>query len=104
MYAEDQQLVQLMMIAQLVFQLKDQKIMMFLFYLQPKSIGLQARETDREHLFIDQEGTADISSSSRFGIIEALVTKRLFEGLIVLYQLEKITVPDKGRNHCCITF
>jgi len=38
---------------------------------------------------MDKEGTADISPSARFGVTEAIVTKRLWEGLIKLYDLEK---------------
>ncbi|CAK66751.1 unnamed protein product (macronuclear) [Paramecium tetraurelia] len=69
-----------------------------------KSIGLQARGIGGEHSSVDQEGTADISPSARFGVTEAIVTKRLFEGLIVLYQIEKTTVPEKARNNCCTIF
>ncbi|CAK72037.1 unnamed protein product (macronuclear) [Paramecium tetraurelia] len=69
-----------------------------------KSIGLQVRGTSGEHSSMDQEGTADISPFARFGVTEANVTKGLFEGLIVLYQLERTTIPEKRRNNCCITF
>jgi creatine kinase len=37
---------------------------------------------------MDKEGTADISPSARFGVTEASVTKRLYEGLIKLYAIE----------------
>lgn len=41
-----------------------------------------------EHSAMDHEGTADISPSARFGVTEAVVTKRLYEGLIKLYEIE----------------
>jgi hypothetical protein len=43
-----------------------------------------------EHSAMDKEGTADISPSARFGVTEAIVTKKLFEGLQKLYCIEKI--------------
>jgi arginine kinase len=43
-----------------------------------------------EHSAMDKEGTADISPSARFGVTEAIVTKKLFEGLQKLYSIEKI--------------
>ena len=42
-----------------------------------------------EHSAMDSEGTADISPSARFGVTEAIVTRRLFEGLVKLYAHEK---------------
>jgi creatine kinase len=38
---------------------------------------------------MDENGTADISPSARFGVTEAEVTRRLFEGLTKLYEIEK---------------
>ena len=52
-----------------------------------KRFGLQARGVGGEHSAMDSEGTADISPSARFGVTEATVTKRLFEGLIKLYRI-----------------
>ena len=43
-----------------------------------------------EHSAMDKEGTADISPSARFGVTEAIVTKKLYEGLVKLYKIEKI--------------
>lgn len=37
---------------------------------------------------MDKEGTADVSPSARFGVTEASVSKRLYEGLIKLYEIE----------------
>lgn len=37
---------------------------------------------------MDKEGTADVSPSARFGVTEATVTKKLYEGLIKLYEIE----------------
>lgn len=37
---------------------------------------------------MDAEGTADISPSARFGVTEAVVSRRLYEGLIKLYEIE----------------
>jgi creatine kinase len=56
-----------------------------------KSLGLQARGVGGEHSAMDKEGTADISPSARFGVTEAIVSKRLWEGLIKLYEIEKNT-------------
>ncbi|CAD8145797.1 unnamed protein product [Paramecium octaurelia] len=53
-----------------------------------KQFGLQARGCGGEHSSMDKEGTADISPSARFGVTEASVTKRLYEGLIKLYEIE----------------
>ena len=53
-----------------------------------RSLGLQARGVGGEHSNMDKEGTADISPSARFGVTEAIVTKRLYEGLIKLYDME----------------
>ena len=53
-----------------------------------KELGLQARGIGGEHSAMDSEGTADISPSARFGVTEATVTKRLFEGLVRLYAHE----------------
>ena len=36
---------------------------------------------------MDSEGTADISPSARFGVTEAFVTKKLYEGLVQLYEV-----------------
>ena len=53
-----------------------------------KSFNLQARGMGGEHSAMDAEGTADISPSARFGVTEATVAKRLFDGLVELYKLE----------------
>lgn len=37
---------------------------------------------------MDKEGTADISPSARFGVTEAIVTNKLWEGLKKLYDIE----------------
>lgn len=50
-----------------------------------KSFGLQARGMGGEHSAMDANGTADISPSARFGVTEATVANRLFEGLKKLY-------------------
>jgi creatine kinase len=42
---------------------------------------------------MDKEGTADISPSARFGVTEAVVSKKLFEGLTEVYKIEQSTVP-----------
>ena len=55
-----------------------------------KSFGLQGRGMGGEHSAMDKEGTADISPSARFGVTEAIVTKKLYEGLVKLYWIEKI--------------
>jgi arginine kinase len=47
-----------------------------------KSIGLQARGMGGEHSSMDEEGTADISPSARFGVTEAYVTLKLYNGLV----------------------
>ena len=54
-----------------------------------KGFGLQARGLSGEHSQMDAAGTADISPLARFGVTEAEVTKRLFEGLKKLIELEK---------------
>ncbi|CAD8081301.1 unnamed protein product [Paramecium sonneborni] len=69
-----------------------------------KTLGLQARGVGGEHSNMDSEGTADISPSARFGVTEAIVTKRLFEGLIKLYEYEKNAANEKDRQNCCNTF
>ena len=53
-----------------------------------KSFGLQARGMGGEHSAMDANGTADISPSARFGVTEATVANRLFEGLKKLYAIE----------------
>ncbi|CAD8121379.1 unnamed protein product [Paramecium sonneborni] len=53
-----------------------------------RQFGLQARGMGGEHSAMDHEGTADISPSARFGVTEAVVTRRLYEGLIKLYEIE----------------
>ena len=53
-----------------------------------KSLGLQARGLAGEHSAMDENGTSDISPTARFGVTEAEVTKRLYEGLKKLYELE----------------
>jgi creatine kinase len=53
-----------------------------------KSLGLQARGVGGEHSSMDAEGTADVSPSARFGVTEAVVSRRLWEGLIKLYEIE----------------
>ena len=37
---------------------------------------------------MDEKGTADISPSARFGVTEAIVANRLYDGLVKLYGLE----------------
>ena len=44
-----------------------------------------------EHSAMDKEGTADISPSARFGVTEAVVSKKLYDGLIELYKIEEAT-------------
>ena len=56
-----------------------------------KSLGLQARGMGGEHSAMDKEGTADISPTARFGVTEAIVTNKLFEGLVRLYEIESNT-------------
>lgn len=46
-----------------------------------------------EHSAMDKEGTADISPTARFGVTEAIVTKKLYEGLVNLYAIEKYSGP-----------
>ena len=41
-----------------------------------------------EHSAMDANGTADISPSARFGVTEAIVANRLYEGLVKLYAAE----------------
>jgi arginine kinase len=53
-----------------------------------KSLGLQARGMGGEHSAMDKEGTADISPTARFGVTEAIVTNKLYSGLVKLYELE----------------
>ena len=53
-----------------------------------KSFGLQARGMGGEHSAMDANGTADISPSARFGVTEASVANKLFEGLKKLYAIE----------------
>ena len=53
-----------------------------------KSFGLQARGMGGEHSAMDENGTADISPSARFGVTEAFVAQKLFEGLKKLYAVE----------------
>jgi creatine kinase len=36
---------------------------------------------------MDKEGTADISPSARFGVTEAVVSRKLYEGLKQLYEI-----------------
>ena len=50
-----------------------------------KSFNLQARGMGGEHSAMDANGTADISPSARFGVTEAIVANRLYEGLKKLY-------------------
>jgi arginine kinase len=38
---------------------------------------------------MDKEGTADISPSARFGVTEAFVTQKLYDGLVKLYEIER---------------
>ena len=42
---------------------------------------------------MDKEGTADISPSARFGVTQAIVTQKLFEGLKKLYAIEAKSGP-----------
>lgn len=37
---------------------------------------------------MDKEGTADISPTARFGVTEATVTKKLYEGLKQIYAIQ----------------
>ena len=53
-----------------------------------KSFGLQARGLAGEHSAMDKEGTADISPLARFGVTEAIVANKLWEGLKKLYDIE----------------
>lgn len=53
-----------------------------------KEFGLQARGLSGEHSQMDKAGTADVSPLARFGVTEAEVTKRLYEGLVMLYRAE----------------
>ena len=53
-----------------------------------KEYGLQARGIAGEHSQMDKMGTSDISPLARFGITEAEVTRKLFEGLSKIYQIE----------------
>ena len=53
-----------------------------------KGFGLQARGLSGEHSQMDAAGTADISPRARFGVTEAEVARRLYEGLHALYTLE----------------
>ncbi len=57
-----------------------------------REFGLQARGLSGEHSQMDERGTADISPMARFGVTEAEVTRRLFEGLSALYKKEKDAV------------
>ncbi|CAK82767.1 unnamed protein product (macronuclear) [Paramecium tetraurelia] len=68
-----------------------------------RSLGLQARGVGGEHSNMDKEGTADISPSARFGVTEAIVTKRLYEGLIKLYDME-VQAAGGNRQNCCIIY
>jgi len=54
-----------------------------------KSFGLQARGVSGEHSQMDEAGTTDISPSARFGVTEAEVTRRLYEGLSQLMGKER---------------
>ena len=46
---------------------------------------------------MDSKGTADISPSARFGVTEAFVTKKLFEGLIQLYKVQNKDKPKVAK-------
>ena len=60
-----------------------------------KEHGLQARGMGGEHSAMDAEGTADISPSARFGVTEAFVSNKLYQGLVKLYAIEADTYnPD----------
>ena len=52
-----------------------------------KSFGLQARGMGGEHSAMDKEGTADISPMARFGVTEAIVARKLWDGLQKLYKI-----------------
>ena len=58
-----------------------------------KSFGLQARGIGGEHSAMDAEGTDDISPMARFGVTEATVAKKLYEGLKLLYAEEMKAAP-----------
>lgn len=53
-----------------------------------REFGLQARGLSGEHSQMDKAGTADVSPLARFGVTEAEITKRLYEGLTMLYKAE----------------
>lgn len=53
-----------------------------------RELGLQARGLTGEHSQMDENGTSDISPLARFGVTEAEVTKKLFQGLTDLYMVE----------------
>jgi arginine kinase len=36
---------------------------------------------------MDKEGTADISPSARFGVTEAIVSNKLYSGLVKLFEV-----------------
>ena len=55
-----------------------------------KKYGLQARGIGGQHSAMDSEGTSDISPSARFGVTEATVSNRLFNGLYKLYTIEAV--------------
>lgn len=44
---------------------------------------------------MDKEGTADISPMARFGVTEAFVAEKLYNGLVELYKIEHSINPDE---------
>jgi hypothetical protein len=61
---------------------------------EAKKHGLQARGVGGEHSAMDAQGTADISPMARFGVTEAFVAEKLYNGLVKLYQVEKAAGAD----------
>lgn len=57
-----------------------------------KALGLQARGLSGEHSQMNELGTSDISPMARFGVTEAEVTRRLYEGL------QKLIAMERGEN------
>jgi len=56
-----------------------------------KELKLQARGLSGEHSQMDIAGTADVSPMARFGVTEAEVTKKLYDGLAQLYKQEIVS-------------
>lgn len=60
---------------------------------EANKFGLQARGMGGEHSAMDENGTADISPMARFGVTEAYVANKLYEGLVKLYSLDSGDTP-----------